>query len=375
MSQKPYEKPYIDLLLPYKETFTPLNAGAVATVVSDLAYHTTLDYKMHIYGKSLSSESFPELSYRALKPKWPLIYGQNLGLAYSYSTHLKNREKQPSLIEVHGRCQVARTIANLHSRIRVALFLHNDPRQMIGSRTLGERLWLAKNLAGIFANSTYIKNCFLDGFSAKEIDATPIFLTPLGANRNLKEKPSKEKTIIIASRIVPEKGILEAAIALKEILPNFPDWNLKIIGAKNFANGKVSEYERAVKETVAPLQGQAKMLGFLPLADINRELKKAAIAMVPSVWQEPASRAVLEALANGCALITTRMGGIPERAEGRALIVEYPDSFNFAIALKSLLSEPDKLRALHDIAWHNYPFDCASMAYQADNAREKIISL
>ena len=375
MSNKPCEKPYIDLLLPYKETFTPSNAGAVATVVSDLVYHTTLDYEMHIYGKSLYSPSFPRLSYRALKPKWPIIYGKNLGLAHRYIAHLKYREKQPSLIEVHGRCQVARAITKLQKKIKVALFLHNDPRQMMGSRTLGERLWLAKNLAGIFANSAYIKNCFLDGFSAKEIDETPIFLTPLGANRNLKEKPSKEKTIIIASRIVPEKGILEAAIALREILPNFPDWNLKIIGAKNFHNGKVSNYERAVKETITPLRGQAEMLGFLPLTDINRELKKAAVAMVPSVWQEPASRAVLEALANGCALITTKKGGIPERAEGRALIVEHPDSQNFATALKSLLSKPDKLRKLHDIAWHDYPFDCTNMAHHMDIARKTIISL
>ena len=62
------------------------------------------------------------------------------------------------LIEVHGRCQVASTIAKITKTAKVALFLHNDPRQMTGSKTLAERLWLARNLAGIFANSNYIKN-------------------------------------------------------------------------------------------------------------------------------------------------------------------------------------------------------------------------
>ena len=368
-----FDAKYIDLVLPYKEIFTPLNAGAVATVVSDLANHTTLEHKIHIYGRPLTSKSFPNLSYIALKSKWPLIYGHNIGFAHSYIAHLRNRKTQPSLIEVHGRCQVAATITKLQKKIKVALFLHNDPRKMKGGKTLAERLWLAKNLDGIFVNSTYIKKCFLDGFCAQEINETPIFLTPLGATRNLKEKPSKEKTIIIASRIVPEKGILEAALALRAILPLFPDWNVKIIGAKHFRNGKMSDYERAVKEAVAPLQGQAEMMGFLPFAEINKELEKAAIAIVPSIWQEPASRAVLEALANGCALITTKMGGIPERAEGRALLVEYPDSPNFATALRSLLSEPDKLSKLQDIAWHDFPFDCAYMAQQADIARKKII--
>jgi len=374
MAEKPYQRPYIDILLPFKEVFTPSNAGAVSTVVSDLAYHTTLEYKFHIYGRQITSPSFPELCYHALKPKWPLIYGHNLGLAHSYIKNLQRRERQPSLIEVHGRCQVASTIAKINKTAKVALFLHNDPRQMTGGKTLAERLWLARNLAGIFANSNYIKNCFLDGFSNTEISQTPIFITPLGANRNIKNKPSKEKTIIIASRIVPEKGILQAAIALRAILPDFPEWRVKIIGAKHFRDGTISDYEKSVKETLAPLQGQAEMTGFLPLAQINKELEKAAIAIVPSVWQEPASRAVLEALANGCALITTKMGGIPERAEGRAFLVDYPDSPNFEAALKSLLSMPSKLKELHDIAWNDFPFDCATMAGQTDLARKNIIS-
>ena len=82
----------------------------------------------------------------------------------------------------------------------------------------------------------------------------------------------------------------------------------------------------------------------------------------------------MEALANGCALITTKRGGIPERAEGRALLVDYPDSPNFATALKSLLSTPSKLKELHDIAWNDFPFNCASMAGHTDLARKKIIS-
>ena len=374
LAKKQYERPYIDILIPYKEVFSPSNAGAVSTVVSDLSYHTTLEYEMHIYGKPMTCPSFPKLLYHEITPKWPFIYGHNLGLAHNYIEDLQCRERQPLLIEVHGRCQVARTIAKINNTAKVALFLHNDPRQMIGSKTLTERLWLASNLVGIFANSTYIKNCFMDGFSREEILKTPIFVTPLGANRSIKNQPSKQKTIIIASRIVPEKGILQAATALRDTLPDFPDWRVKIIGAKHFSNGKISDYEKRVKETLSPLKGQAEMVGFLPLTQVNNELEKASIAIVPSVWQEPASRAVLEALANGCALITTKRGGIPERAEGRALLVDYPDSYNFSAALKSLLSTPSKLKELHDIAWNDFPFDCATMARQTDLARKKIIS-
>ena len=368
------KEPYIDILLPFKELFTPYNAGAVSTVVSDFAYNTTLEYEIYIYGRTVPNNTFSNLSYVPLKPNFPLLFGNNIGLAHSYIAHLKRRVNLPSLIEVHGRCKVARTIAKTYKKLNVALFLHNDPREMIGGKTLSERLWLAKNLSGIFANSAYTKNCFLDGFSAQQISQTPIFLTPIGVQRYLTKKPLKKKTIIIASRIVPEKGILEAAIALKKILPDFPDWKAKIIGAKQFKNGKLSDYEKAVRSAVAPLKEQVEITGFLPLAQVNNELAQASIAVVPSVWQEPASRAVLEALSNGCALITTRMGGIPERAEGRALIVDKPDSVNFAHAVKSLLSKPNKLKKLHDIAWNDYPFDCASMTLKIDAARKKIAS-
>ena len=329
---------------------------------------------MYIYGKYLMSGTFSSLFYIGLKPKWPLFYGRNLGFAHRYISHLKKQKRQPSLIEIHGRCQVAQLIAKNCFNNKVALFLHNDPREMTGGKTLKERLWLARNLAGIFANSDYIRKCFLDGFKKEEISQTPIFLTPLGVERILTRKPKKEKTIIIASRIVPEKGILEAATALKEILPDFPDWRVKIIGARHFRSGKTSKYEKSVKAVIAPLQKQAEIKGFLPLAQVNEELKKAAIAIVPSVWQEPASKAVLEALANGCALITTRVGGIPEYAEGRALLVEKPDGTNFAGAIKALLSEKHMLEKLHDIAWKDYPFDCENMAKIIDAARKKIIS-
>ena len=144
------KKPYIDILLPYKELFTPYNAGAVSTVVSDFAYHTTLEYEIYIYGRNIPSNTFSNLSYIPLKPNFPLLLGHNIGLAHSYIAHLKRRKNLPSLIEVHGRCKVARTIAKKCKKLKVALFLHNDPREMIGGRTLEERLWLAKNLSGIF---------------------------------------------------------------------------------------------------------------------------------------------------------------------------------------------------------------------------------
>ena len=60
----------------------------------------------------------------------------------------------------------------------------------------------------------------------------------------------------------------------------------------------------------------------LLICDIPSHLKIADIAIVPSMWDEPFGLTVIEAMAAGLPLITTRSGGIPEICEGVAIIVE-----------------------------------------------------
>lgn len=38
----------------------------------------------------------------------------------------------------------------------------------------------------------------------------------------------------------------------------------------------------------------------------------ADVVVLPSMWDEPAGMTMIEAMASGCALITTESGGIPE---------------------------------------------------------------
>ena len=42
-------------------------------------------------------------------------------------------------------------------------------------------------------------------------------------------------------------------------------------------------------------------------------LNKSEIVVVPSRWEEPFGRTSLEASANGCAVIITNKGGLPEK--------------------------------------------------------------
>ena len=143
-----------------------------------------------------------------------------------------------------------------------------------------------------------------------------------GAHRWLKQPPVKENFILLAGRMVPEKGILECATAIAQVLPHHPEWALIIAGAKRFEESAPGSYEDKIATAIAPLKERAKMLGFIPIADMRDWQARAAISACPSLWHDPMPKAVLESLAAGCALITTRRGGIPEAAEGRALIID-----------------------------------------------------
>jgi glycosyltransferase involved in cell wall biosynthesis len=65
-------------------------------------------------------------------------------------------------------------------------------------------------------------------------------------------------------------------------------------------------------------------------------LAQAEIAVVPSLWDDPCPRAAIEALAHGCALVTSRRGGLPEIVGDAALFVDPADTAGFAAALGRL---------------------------------------
>ena len=88
--------------------------------------------------------------------------------------------------------------------------------------------------------------------------------------RRLTSRPVKEPIIFIAGRMVPEKGILEAALAIADILPFYPEWKLVIAGARRFEDAPAGSYEAKVGKAIAPLGDQAEMLGFIPPDAVRR---------------------------------------------------------------------------------------------------------
>ena len=368
---KPSNNPKIDLLLPSKESFSPANAGAVSTIVRDLVAESTKPEAQTVFGKK-TEQPFPDINFTSLTTKHKWLYGKNIGFAAAYCDHLKYNST-PDLIEVHGRCNVAAYMLKQKLKIPIALYVYNDPREMAGAKSQKDRQKLLSGLVQIVCISDFIRDCFLEGLNPKKHEMIKIKNLNCGVTRRLKSPPHKEPIILIAGRMVPEKGILEAALAIARILPFYPQWKLVIAGARRFQDAPAGSYEAKVGKAIAPLGSQAEMTGFIPPDAVQSLQERAAIAACPSIWEEPLGKVVLEALAGGCAVLTTRRGGIPEVAEGRALIIDNPTISEFFDGFKALLSDETLRRDLQVKAWNNFPFTSAAMANTVDILRMNAI--
>ena len=369
--------PRIDVFLPSKERFGPANAGAISGVVLDQIRNSATPDCFRVVGTAVE-KPFNDIAFHGLRPRNSWLHGGNIGLAAAYLHALRGvptTDLVPDLVEVHSRCHVAAYLKSKRPDLRVALYLHNDPREMKGSRTVPERRKLLASMSAVICVSDYIRGCFLDGIDDAGKLADKVATARNGATRWLAAPAAKRPMILLAGRMVPEKGILECAQAMAMVMKDHPDWEIVIAGARRFEDSAPGSYEGRIAEALAPLGPRARMTGFLPIEQIHELQQEAAIIACPSIWHDPMPKAVLEALAAGSALLTTRRGGIPEVAEGRAHIVDMPDVESFAAAMRKLITDGSYRKALQQSAWQDFPFTSKRMAADADAIRAEALSV
>ena len=128
--------------------------------------------------------------------------------------------------------------------------------------------------------------------------------------------------IIYSGRINPDKGIMELTEAISR-MKNYHNIKLLVIGSSFFGNVTIEDdFTKELRKKTEHIKDKIKFTGYIPYKDVPAYLKLADIAVVPSIWEEAFGLTVLEAMAAGLPLITTRSGGIPEICENAACIVE-----------------------------------------------------
>ena len=171
---------------------------------------------------------------------------------------------------------------------------------MNGSKTINDRKLLLKSCYKIIFNSNWSKKRFLEGLENKFVNSNKLVVFFQSAKKNnLKVIDKKKKWITFVGKLNKAKGYDVFTKVIQKILKRYPNWKAKIIGDEK-------------REKIPLNHKNADILGFLPHDKVLKIFEKTSIAVACSRWEEPFGRTSLEASANGCAVIITKKGGLPE---------------------------------------------------------------
>jgi glycosyltransferase involved in cell wall biosynthesis len=138
-------------------------------------------------------------------------------------------------------------------------------------------------------------------------------------------------------RLVPVKGHSVLLRAFARLVPSLPSCTLTIVGG--------GPLEAALREEAAQLGLGDRVVFAGPTQDAPGWLSQWDLFVFPSL-SEGLPLAILEAMAVGLPIVSTRVGGIPEVApEGEVAWYAEPDQVDeLAVQLAQALASPDELR-------------------------------
>jgi glycosyltransferase involved in cell wall biosynthesis len=201
------------------------------------------------------------------------------------------------------------------------------------------RRWFLRHTDGIIAVSQGILTLYDEaGLTQQSATAVIYNLPPQPARASV---PDPEETlqryalgagpiILYVGKFSPGKGTPDLLEAAQIVQTSWPSAQFVFVGG-----------------SAAELGGGGKnvhVLGRIPNQDVLQLQRCATLVVVPSVWPEPLSRVLLEAMAMGRAVIGTKVGGTPEAIvdgqNGRLVARSSPTAL--AQAIVELLDKPEQ---------------------------------
>ncbi len=349
----------ISILLPYKENFSPEYPGAVSLFVYETSKISKYKNDITVFGNTDFLKKF-DIKYVNINTKKKLFSSQTKEYVKKF-IQLENKFNS-SIIEVHNRPSY---IHILNSRVQdkiFTLFFHNDPLSMEGSKSVTERKKLLKICYKIIFNSAWSKKRFLNGLENKFINSNKLLIFYQSAKKaDLSIIKKKKKWITFVGKLNRAKGYDVFAKSIKVILQKFPDWKAKIIGDEK-------------REKIILKHDNAEILGFKKHNEVLDIFKKTSITVACSRWEEPFGRTSLEASANGCAVIITNKGGLPETVTD-AKILKFLNVKNLVKTITFLIKNNKVRSRLQTLSIKNFYLTHHFISQKIDEYRAEKLNL
>ena len=144
----------------------------------------------------------------------------------------------------------------------------------------------------------------------------------------------------------------------------FPNWKAHIFGKINY------KFENSLNK-----HDRVTFHNFKNNNYVQDFLKKSSISVIPSVWNEPFGRTLIESINSGTATISSNKGGLREiNKYFKTIILNKIDKKTIYIALKKLIMSNDERSYYSNNNVSRTPFTLNKITSNLDKHRSSILS-
>jgi len=316
----------INIILPYKETYSEKLAGAVSLLIAEVKNRCKFKKNIKIFGSLILKKPLTKdyISCDLSNKPFYYIYGKT---SY-YLKNIKKKISKKSIIEIHNRPQAANFFINNNNNNKIILYLHNDPLTLRGSKYVYQRMHLLKNLDKIIFVSEWTKRQFFKNLPV--IDSEKSLVIYPGSNL-IKKITKKKNNIVFAGKLNQSKGYNIFINAILEIMKKNRSWTCDIVG------DDPRYYEKIHHPKI-------HYHGWLPNEKTMKIFEKSKIAVIPSTWDEPLGRTAIEAASRGCVSIISKRGGLIE-TNRHGLFLNYVTKEELYNKLNKIINSPSLINS------------------------------
>ena len=345
----------ISVLLPYKETFSSINAGAVSLFVKDTIKNSKYSKTSYVFGNMKNQKPFLK-NYINIELNKSLIRSNSK----NYVSKFLEKEKKinSDIIEIHNRPNYIKYLKNTQNK-KIILYFHNDPLSMNGSSSTEDRIYLLNKIDKILFNSEWSQERFFIGIENKKLLKQKTSVCYQSTNRVKVNFNNKKNLISFIGKLNSAKGYDVFGKTIIKILNKYKNWKGIVIGDEP-------------REKLFFKHRNLLVKGYTKHEKVLNILKKVSISVVCSRWEEPFGRTSLEAASRGCAVIISNRGGLPETSND-AIILKNLSSNELFNKIESLINDKKNLRTVQKLNYNNFIFDHRYISNLIDKVRATFV--
>lgn len=331
----------------------PVSGGAIQIYIEGVLPYLSKHHDITVF--SLKSDKLPDeevfgnVRYKRVRGRTKNEYLDNIkaGISDEYN-----------LIHVFNRPLWVLPLKEQASGSAFSLSLHNEmflPNKINKERALKcinsvefittVSKFIADGVKGLYPIAEEKLNVVYSGVE-------PTLYKPIYAEEYLEERDAlrkkygldKHKVILFVGRLSQKKGPQVLVQAMREVMEEYPDTALMIVGSKWYGGNTSDAFTHQLKTMVEGLKGPVVFTGFLPPFEMPKLFSVGNIFVCASQWREPLARVHYEAMAAGLPIITTDHGGNAEvirPGENGLVITEFNRPEVMAEKIKYLLDHED----------------------------------